>query len=468
MPFETPSSPVQPFTPRRIAVVGGGITGLSAAYRLTRLGHRVRLFESALNVGGVIRSEREGDWLVEAGPNSFLENSSLVSALISDLGLASQRVVANPESRNRYLVRHGQLRAAPLSPPQLFRTRLFSARSKLRLLRELWQRPRPRADDVSLAEFFRGHFGQEIVDVALDPFVSGVYAGDPEKLSARYAFPKLWENEQTHGSLIRGQIAQAKARRARGEPKPRVISFREGLQMLPDALAAALPKGTIEREARVHTLHSGAEWKLSWSRSGEIATEAFDRVILTLPSFSLAQVGIQSDSSGPSRVLAALDTIEYAPIAALFLGFRREQVRHPLDGFGALVPSVERRNILGILFSSTLFPRRTPEDHVALTVMVGGVRRPEMTRLSPAELLQHVLPELNALLGVSGPPVFMRHHAYSRAIPQYNLGHDRFLDVIRDAEARHPGLFLGGQIRDGIALPSCVEAGLALAEKAAR
>jgi len=301
------------------------------------------------------------------------------------------------------------------------------------------------------------------VDYALNPFVSGVYAGDPKKLSARYAFPKLWELEKTHGSLLRGQRAVAKARRARGEAKPAILSFVQGLQTLPAALAARLPSGVLALNARLEGLVPGTRWNVIWHDGQAAHTESFDAVIAALPAPALASLRF-----GPlaERPLAGLDAIEHPPVASLFLGFRREQVAHPLDGFGLLVPAVEQRSILGVLFSSSLFPGRAPAGHVALTVMVGGARQPEIAGLSPERLLARVRGDLSELLGITGEPVFQRHTFWPRAIPQYNLGYEHHLGTMAACERANPGLLIGGQARDGIALPACVAAGETLAARA--
>ncbi|HEY0967712.1 MAG TPA: protoporphyrinogen oxidase [Opitutaceae bacterium] len=459
----TPSSTSPSTLP--VAVIGGGITGLTAAYHLVRAGRTVRLFEASDRLGGVIRSERDGDWLIEAGPNSLQENSSALSQLIADLGLEPEKCAALPSARNRYILRRGQPCAAPLSPPGLLTSPLFSFGAKLRVLTEIFSRPRFRKQDISLAEFGRAHFGREFVDYALNPFVSGVYAGNVEKLSARHAFPSLWESERTHGSIIRAQIAGARAKRARGEKTgaPPIVSFREGLVTLPRALGARLPAGAVELGARVEGLIPGPSWRVIWSREGATHTEEFASVVLALPSAALARIPVGTLGERP---LAGLDGIEYPPVSSLFLGYRREQVAHPLDGFGLLVPANERRSVLGVLFSSSLFAGRAPAGHVALTVMAGGANRPDLGRLPLAELLPKVRSELAEILGVSGEPVFIRHNAWARAIPQYNLGFERHLEAMERCERAHPGLYIGGQARDGIALTACIAAGRKLAERA--
>jgi len=412
----------------------------------------------------VIRSESSEGWLVESGPNSFQESSPEISALLHELGLDAERVFANPGARNRYLVRRGRLVPAPMSPGAFFSSPLLSLGAKLRVLGELLTQRRVRTTDLSVAAFARAHFGSQVTDQVVQPFASGVYAGDAQKLSTRYAFPKLWELEQTHGSLLRGQIAAAKTRRAQGLPAtPPLISFRNGLQALPDALARRLPAGAVQLNARVGSLVPGDRWQILWHDGQRIQTEAFDAVISTLPAPALAQLTIGALGERP---LVSLDAIAHPPVAALFLGFRCDQVVHSLDGFGALVPAVERRSVLGVIFSSSLFPGRAPAGHVALTVMIGGALRPDLALQPPEKFWAAVRGDLQELLGVSGEPVFQRTTVWPRAIPQYQLGHERHFETMAAGERDHPGLFIGGNMRDGIALPACLLGGLKLAARA--
>ena len=447
-------------------MIGAGITGLTAAHRLAKTGWRVRVLEASGRVGGAIGTERSDGWLVERGPNTILSGEPALTQLIAELQLGDQQIEAASEAKNRYIVRDGRPVAAPLGPNQFLTSPLFSTYGKLRAACDLLARRRMRSADVSLATLIRSHFGSEFVDYALDPFVSGVYAGDPAKLSAKYSFPKLWETERTIGSLLRGQIAAARARRARGEPAPRISSFRDGLQTLPDALARALPDDTLRLNASIDALIPGSIWSVVWHDSnGATHTESCDAVLVAVPAPALAQLRVGALGERP---LALLETMEHPPVSSLFLGFERAGVAHPLDGFGMLVPSVEKRQMLGVLFSSSLFPGRAPSGHVALTVMVGGVRQPELARLDTGQLLATVMPDLEELLGVTGEPVYCRHTFWPRAIPQYQLGHETFLCAMAACEREHPGLFLGGQPRDGIAVPACVAAGERLAEQVMR
>jgi len=448
---------------KSIAVLGAGVTGIAAAYSLAAKGHRVRVFERLARVGGSVGTEIADGWLVETGPNSLQETPELRS-LIGELGLAAERVEAGSLAKNRFLLKGGRAVPVPMSPPAFIKSDLFTAGAKLRILGELLKRPRVRKSEVSLAEFVRDHFGREILERAVQPIVSGIYAGDPALLSVNEAFPKLVELERSHGSLLRGMIAGARQRRKLGTAGPAaIISFRRGLQALPEALAARLPEGAISFNTSVLRLIPGARWRVAFRHERGETEEEFDAVVAGLPAPALAELEIGEDAARP---LASLAGIEHPPVSSLFLGFRRDQVAHPLDGFGMLVPSVERRWVLGVLFSSSLFPDRAPDGHVALTIMAGGSLQPEIARLMTVDLLAVALADIRGILGISGEPVFWRHNFWPRAIAQYNLGFASHRRAMADCERAFPGLFIGGQARDGISVPDCLAAGLKLADRA--
>ncbi len=445
-----------------VAIVGGGITGLTTAFRLHAQRCRVTVFERGPQPGGAIRTTLDGGWLIEGGPNS-LQYGPAVQQLVADLGLGPELLSASPLARHRFIVRNGQFVAVPSSPPSLITSPLFGLRTKLSLISELFSRPRIRNTDLSLAELVRSHFTQELVDYAVNPLIAGIYAGDPEKLSVRHAFPPLWSAERAQGSLIRGMMAGAKARKAGGGGAvPKIVSFRRGLQTLTDALAAQLPPGSLLTGATIETLLPGQPHRLVWQKDGQTASGEFDAVVIAAGAGALAQLTIGSLGERP---LASLENIPHPPVTSLFLGYRRDQVRHPLDGFGGLVPAVERREVLGVLFSSTLFPGRAPDGHVALTLFVGGMRQPDNARLGLDSLLGHIGRDLRDLVGVEGPPVFVRHTHWPRAIPQYVIGYERWLDQINALESQHARLFIGGNARDGISVPDCIKSGEKLAAR---
>ena len=338
-----------------VAVIGGGLTGLTAAWHLRRAGVPVVVFEAAATPGGVIASTRDGDWLWETGPNTLLEGTADITAFVDAAGLGARRQYAADAAKNRYVVRDGRLVAMPTSPLGFVGTKLFSWRAKLGLIGEIW-RPRAPADaEESVADFVERRLGREFLDYAINPFVGGVYAGDPRRLSVRHGFPKLHALEQEHGSLLRGAF---KRRNTSGGPKGRIFSFPEGLAELPRALAASLGDA-VRYSAGVQTVRpSAGHWDVVSAAAGGPRTESFASVLCALPADALAALRFENVPSA-SR-LTELREIEQPPVVSIFTGYRREDVAHPLDGFGLLMPEVERRRILGSLFSSTLFPGRAP------------------------------------------------------------------------------------------------------------
>jgi oxygen-dependent protoporphyrinogen oxidase len=445
-----------------VAVLGAGITGLTAAWRLRRAGIPAVVFEASGRCGGAIETVREGGWLLESGPNSLLEGPAEASDLIEALGLGSRRLYAGEAAKHRYVLKRGRMEPMPASPFQFLGTRLFSWRAKLSLAGEVL---RPRGNlsgNETLAEFTVRRLGREFLDYAVDPFVGGVYAGDPARLSVRHAFPKLYAIERDHGSLIRGAI---RLRNASGGPRGRILSFPEGLEELPRTLAAQLGD-SIRLGARALALErSAGGWRVAFERAGETHLEAFSAVICALPADQLARLRLEGFAA--PGAFSPLSEIEQPPVASVFTGFRREDVTHALDGFGVLVPRAEGRNILGTLFSSSLFPGRAPAGHVALTTFVGGTRQSALARIDDDALLNLVQAELASLLGVRAAPVLVRVHRHPRAIPQYAVGFDRYQAIFANAEASAPGLYIGGNCRDGISVSACVASGSRLAKAAA-
>jgi oxygen-dependent protoporphyrinogen oxidase len=443
-----PSSP-------RIAILGAGITGLTAAWQLRRAGFAPVVFEKSGRVGGAIGAVQSDEWLHELGPNSLLEGSAAVARFVDDVGLGVRRLYASPAAKQRYVVRGGRLVAMPTSPLAFATTPLFSLRAKLKLLGEPWRPPAPAAAEESVADFVLRRLGREFLDYAINPFVGGVYAGDPTRLSVRHAFPKLHALEQEHGSLIRGAL---KRRNASGGPKGRIFSFPHGLGELPEAIARPFGDAIRLRTAVTSLRRSDQAWQIVSSCNQAPRVEEFDAIVCALPADALAGLTIDGEPR-----LASLHEIEHPPVVSVFTGFKREDVAHPLDGFGVLMPQVEHGLILGTLFSSSLFPGRAPEGHVALTTFVGGMRSPELAALDDSELLRVVQAELERLVGVRAAPVYTHLKRWPRAIPQYALGYERFQTAIRATESASPGFFIGGNARDGISLANCIESGNRLA-----
>jgi oxygen-dependent protoporphyrinogen oxidase len=451
---------------RSVAIIGAGITGLTAAFYLKRSGVPVTVYEASDRVGGAIQSIRAEGYLAEFGPNTVLETSPRVTQLVIDAGLASRRLDPDPKASARYVVRYQRPIEMPGSPLGFFTTKLFTARAKLAVLREPFVAPRRDGKEESVAEFVVRRLGQEFLDHAIDALVAGVYAGDPYKLSVPQAFPRLGQLEARYGSLIKGQIFGARERKRRGEvAKDRApkFSFDQGLQVLPETLSERLGEAVRLNTSVTRLTQTSEGWTLDVRERGQQSRAEHSAVIYAGTAFKLAEMEVQT--SMPLR-LATFAEIRYPPVASVVLGFRREDVAHPCEGFGMLIPKVEGFKILGTIFSSSLFPNRAPAGHLTLTSYVGGERFPELASLPPEKLFALTCDDLRVLLGVRGKPTFQHSVFYPRAIPQYNVGYGRYREQMADIEKNAPGLFLAGHYRDGISLSDTIVSACNVADRA--
>ena len=442
-----------------VAIIGAGISGLATAHALAKAGHDVVVLDRRYAPGGRIHTERRDGFLVEHGPNSMISPAPGAESLIDALGLAEARIERSERVRHRYLVRDGRAHALPLDPFGFFCSDFFSLGGRLRLLAEPFIRPEPA--DESVAAFVRRRFGGELLDYVFDPLVGGLYAGEAEALSVTALFPRLKSMEREHGSILRGVLA---ARRSGGGFDPRcrkLFAFTHGMGMLPARLTEMLT-GRVRFATRVETvepLRDGYRLKL---REGDHLSSLRARsIVVALPSYAAAQVlaPLSPEAS------AALAGIEHPPLAVVALGLRAAEVAHPLDGLGVLAPKIERRGVLGMLFSSTLFGGRAPEGHVLLTAYVGGARQPELAILPREELESLVLKEARDLLGARGKPVFSSVRYWRQGLPQPSLGHERLIAALRALEAEWPGLFVTGNYVAGVSTAACIDAAHATASR---
>lgn len=443
-------------------VVGAGITGLVAAWRLQAGGARVAVLEAAARPGGAIGSRREEGVLVEAGPNSMLETTPRIGEIVRECGLEGERVEPGPEAKKRYILRGGRLQPVPTSPGAFLGTGLFSWGAKLALVREPFVGRRHAQGEETVAQFVRRRLGSEFLDYAINPFVSGVYAGDPEKLAVAAAFPKLVELEARYGGLIRGQILGARERRRTAEKSKNtasMMSFRSGMQAMTDALAARLD-GLALGAAALGLERVAGGFRVTTTDG---RTFAAPDVIVAVPAYA-AKALVAPLAPDAAQ---ALGEMIYPPVASVVSAYRREDVGHPLDGFGFLVPEKERRKILGTIFSSTLFPGRGPDGMVVLTTFVGGMRQPELARAADEEIAALAQAENAALLGAAPRAALARVTRWAQAIPQYSLGHLARVARTEAAEAALPGLHFAANWRGGISVGDCVKSGFAVAERIA-
>jgi oxygen-dependent protoporphyrinogen oxidase len=450
-----------------VVIVGAGISGLACAHFLSERGYDVLVVEKDSRPGGVIETRSSDGFLYEIGPNSTLDSKPGLDRLVDELGLRGRLRPASPVASNRYILRGGSLHPLPMAPPSLIKSKLFSLRGKMRIAGEFFVGRRGDDHDESVADFVRRRFGHEFLEYAIGPFVSGVYAGDPERLSLRSAFPPMYEFESGYGGVIKGAMKTAKARRARnaarGKTGPsQLVTFDQGMAVLTECLAERLGQRLLlgTGASGLEAL-AGSRWRVRLDGAAGEETVTARAVVVSTP----AEVAAGLVAPLNAEAAALFRDIPYAPVASVFTGFQRSDVAHPLDGFGFLVPAIENRDILGTIFSSSLFAGRAPDGSVSLTTFVGGMRRPELASRGEDELLDLVMRELADIIGVGGAPSFSHVFKWQRAIPQYALGHRHVTDAMDSLETEYSGLFFCTNYRRGVSVGDCVDQAASLSAR---
>ena len=441
---------------KKIAVIGAGISGLTAAYLLSKKGFDITVLEKNNSVGGSIESVFENGFLFDRGPNSALETTPVIGQLIKELELGPELLYASKQANKRYILRDNKLHSLPMSPQGLIKTKLFSGKAKLRLMAEPFI---GRSNDgyyQSLAEFVKRRLGQEFLDYAINPFVAGVYAGRPEDLSVKSAFPKLYALEEKYGGLIVGTIRSIRERKKRAEvakQSAKMLSFKNGMIALPKAIEKYF-EDRIFLSSEVTSIDQNQNgYTVSYQQNDTINKLYCDAVLSTNPSYSAAKLFSKYDKEFKTHA----DAIYYPPVLVYYLVYDRKEIKQDLDGFGFLIPAKENKSFLGALWSSVIFSDRTDETKAAFTLFIGGSRNPDFVKEDRETLLTKVRKEFEALMGITANPVFSSERFWEKAIPQYNLGyieHENFFD---DFEKRNPGIFISGNFRGGISVGDCIK-----------
>ncbi len=450
---------------RRIAIVGAGISGLCTAHYLVRecqaAGKSVEivLFEAEPVTGGKMRTILQDGFRMEWGPNGFLTNKPHSLDLVRELGIEDRLARSSDLARKRFIFSGGTLHRLPETPPAFFRSRLLSLPGRLRIIGELVAPAPPAGIDESLGDFARRRLGPEALEKLIDPMVTGIFAGDPDRMSLASCFPLIYDLERKYGGLVKGMIALRRERRSAGEkremsagPGGVLMSFDHGVQELTDVLADRLSDGLHLGVKVDRVVRRDGRFLLSLEERtlrGEIDT---DVVVLAVPAYAAAEMLGDLDSS----LRASLAAIPYSPISVVALGYEKATLGNPLDGFGFLIPRGEKRKILGALWDSSVFPNRAPEGKALIRAMVGGVRNPALAALPPEELFRLVRSELSATMGVTADPILTRSFFHEKGIPQYLVGHRKVLGRIEERLAVIRGLHLNSNAYRGIALNDCV------------
>ena len=449
----------------RIVVVGGGISGLAAAHRLIALGQtNVTLIEASPRLGGTIQTECRDGFLIERGPDSFISEKPEALELAKQLGLESRLIQTNEKFRRSFIVQGGRLRAVPegfqlLAPSRLWpflTSDIFSIAGKMRMAADLVL-PRKSTNgtqDESLASFVRRRLGHEALERMAQPMVGGIYTADPETLSLRATLPRFLDMERKHRSLIVAMLRQGQAQKSgtSGARYSLFLSFDRGVQVLVDALARI--KADIRLNTRVESVRlNNRVWTIT-TNTGELEAGA---VCLAVPAYIAASL---LDGSLPGK----FRQMKYASTATLNFGYERSAVQHPLDGFGFVVPFIEKRSLIACTFSSVKFSGRAPDGHVLLRAFAGGALQPDIFALDESEMAARVEADLRELLSITAKPLFTEVAKWERSMPQYEVGHLDRVNEIENEVSKLPGLALAGNAYRGAGIPDCIRSGQVAAD----
>ena len=454
---------------KKIAVVGGGISGLTIACLLVNQKEDldVTVYEADKRPGGKIWTEQADGFLCEKGPNGFLDNKPKTLELCRSLGIDPVR--SNENSKKRFIFSGGKLNALPESPMSFIKSDLLSWSGKLRILMEL-NAPKGDADET-VADFITRRLGKEVLEKLIDPMCSGIYAGDPYKMSIKSCFPRIKELEQEYGSLIKALLKIRKQKKMQSKSSPgangetkvsaapggTLTSFYNGAQTITDALAEKLGD-RLKLGVPIQGLSkSGSSYQLHTSNG----TVDADIVVLASPAYVSSDILKDLDP----ELSGVLTDILYPHVSVICFGYKKERVSHPLNGFGFLIPFKEKRRILGNLWDSSIFPNRASEGHVLLRTMAGGAKFPEFADMDDNKIIDIAFDELRQILGLKTEPDMVRIYRWDKAIPQYFLGHINKLDAIDKRLKNHPGLYLTGNAYRGIGINDCVENGYKVADE---
>jgi len=456
----------------RIVIIGGGISGLAAAHRVLELDPpaKVTLIEVSDRLGGTIQTEHRDGFLLERGPDSFISEKPHALELAKRLGLESQLIQTNEEYRRSFIVRDGRLRAVPegfqlMAPSRMWpfiTSDIFSLAGKARMAADLFL-PRKSTNgttDESLASFVRRRLGEEALARMAQPMVGGIYTADPETLSLRATLPRFLDMEQKHRSLILAMLRQGRSQKTgtSGARYSLFLSFERGMQVLVDAITQVTRiNADLRVKTRAQRLTFDHEWRISTDKEEQFKADA---VCLAVPAYTAASL-LSDTHPGLAEKLRA---IRYASTATINFAYKRAAIKHPLNGFGFVVPLIEKRSLIACTFSSVKFSGRVPKDHVLLRAFAGGALQPEIFALDESEMARRVEADLRELLGISGDPLFVEVAKWERSMPQYEVGHLDRVNEIERLASELPGLALAGNSYRGAGIPDCIRNGEAAAE----
>jgi oxygen-dependent protoporphyrinogen oxidase len=443
-----------------IAVLGGGISGLTIANELKKAGKEFILLEADSEVGGKIKSKQQNGYTFELGPNTVLINNPEIKKLLDELGLTHELIKPDEQAvKNRFVLYNGKMEALPSGPGSLFTSKLISLRTIFRVLCEPLKKPFPSNQEESLADFTRRRLGNQIYENFVYPFVTGIYAGNPEQMSMDYTLKILKEAEQEHGSILKGMVKIMKVKKAENEaanfPKQKIFTFKEGLQTLPLRLAKEF-KNEITSSAHISKIiKQNNSYIIEYNKDGKTNLIEVDEIISTIPSINLTKL-----ISWDSDFCNSLTKIEYVPAFLSHFAFDKKDISTPEKAFGLLGREHEKAPFLGILFNSKFFPHSAPNNKELITVISGGYKQKEFLKLKPEEIQEKVLNSLSKLFNISSKPEFEHFYSWTSGIPQFEMGHRNIVSSMKQFEEKNKGFYILGNFRDGISVSDCIANGV--------
>lgn len=440
-----------------VVIVGGGISGLSLAYFLLKRNPQldIKIIEAEKRAGGKIVTENVSGFLCEGGVNGFLNNKPSTICLAKQLGI--EPLKGSEDSKVRYILINGRLVKVFQNPVKFFLSPLLSFSGKLRMIGEYFIPPLKEEIDETVESFVSRRVGREFYEKLIDAMSTGIYAGDPSRMSMKSCFPKVYYLEKKYGGLIKGLLALKKEKKdVKAQPEAVLMSFKGGMSDLINALEIKLSSKIIKAKKVVNISKNNSFYTVYFN-DGQIDAE---KVIFACPAYESAEILKELDR----EISDILKTIPYPPLSVVAFGFKKQQIGFGTSLYGFLIPYREKRKILGTLFDSSIFPNRAPEGYVLLRSMIGGRRSPELAMLNDEKLIDTALTELRDILQIKGEPYFIKIFRWQKAIPQYELGHEEKLMKIEQRLQKFPGLYLTGNAYRGVSVNDCIENSLKLSE----
>lgn len=435
-----------------IAIIGAGISGLSLAYQLQKKRIPYILLDSNSQPGGCIKTVTEKDYILDLGPSALMADDTQMEFLW-DLNLEDDIVIPSSTSKNRFVFKEGKIKELPSGPVSFLFGDFFNFETKISLLKEMNRKPEKKAKEETIGDFFERRFNKEIVDYAVTPFVSGIFAGDPYKLLLDKTFPFLSDYENKYGSVIKGFIKSKKNGQRR-----QTLSFKGGMQMLPMAIAHQLENILLDCKVQEFS-KEGSAYKIKYTYNDRSFEFCADQVVLSLPSYGAAKVvkGLYPELS------EELNKIHYAPLVKVFLAYKKNQIKDSLNGYGVLNPICEEQFCTGVMWTSSVYSNVCPEDEVLLTAMVGGDVKSANAKLSEEEILNNVIKEVGENYHIKGKPVYTYVHKIENAIPQYDINIINLDWKLKEYEKE--GLYVSANWKGGVSLSECLKKGKVFSEK---